>query len=89
MKITLELHGLPSQTSEAEFIRREGSVAIVRAYGALDDDTVEKYSLIDGKRLGANWDFWRICAKDRQKIIRGAWGKKPPDVAQVLDRLGL
>lgn len=64
MKITLELYGLPSQTSEAEFMRREEDVAIVRGY--LGDET--RYRLTDGKQLDTTWDFWRICARDRREI---------------------
>lgn len=64
MKITLELYRLPSQTSEAEFIRREGDVAIVRGYSGDE----ERYRLTDGKQLDTNWDFWRICARDRREI---------------------
>lgn len=64
MKVKLELYGLPSQTIEAEFIRQEGNIAILRGY--LGDE--ERYSLDTGKNLDTYWDFWRISTKDRQKI---------------------
>ncbi len=65
MNITLELHGLPTQTTLAKLLRVQDGVAIVEGYASPE----ECYRMSDGRRVENGkptaWDFWRLSEGDR------------------------
>lgn len=60
--VTLEMVGLTRQRVQTQLLRVEGDVAIVKGYVMPE----VRFSLIDGRCLEGDWDFWRLSELDRE-----------------------